>query len=523
MLREKINFGMSASLQRSILTCREIVGSVDGGRELVSSGDSKEMGANPNLRFTFASSADMAMFLKDHGRIRLLDCCFTDPLGRWHHCTFSTEFIDCKGLESGFGFDASSIPLFERIDNSDFVMKPDPATCWLDPFARYPTMHVSCSIFLPTGDPYEKCPRQILSRTSKLVAELGIGDEVFFGPEVEFFLFSSANFSVAPHNMHFSIDSEEAYWNYDNTSKSTNLGHRANIKEGYMTSRPVDKASDMRSEMLLILGQLGISSEKHHHEVATCQMEINVTASAVLQAADHLQIIKYVVKNVSALHGKTATFMPKPLSNDNGSGMHCNQSIWKKSKNLFYDPEGKFHNLSVIGLQYTAGILKHCPSILAFACPTTNSYRRLVPDFEAPVHMTYSAGNRSTAIRVPTFTNEKTKRIEFRSPDAACCPYIAFAAMVLAGLDGIANEIPLPHVGEGNLFDPKNPLSSVIPKSPISLDEALDALENDHQYLTQNGIFTESFIESFIAYKRKETNALRCCPHPREFMLYYAC
>eukprot|EP01056_Protomagalhaensia_sp_Gyna25_P001182 Protomagalhaensia_sp_Gyna_25__1181@NODE_1584_length_1711_cov_257_781100_g1290_i0_p1_GENE_NODE_1584_length_1711_cov_257_781100_g1290_i0NODE_1584_length_1711_cov_257_781100_g1290_i0_p1_ORF_typecomplete_len521_score84_73Glnsynt_C/PF00120_24/4_4e103Glnsynt_N/PF03951_19/2_9e15_NODE_1584_length_1711_cov_257_781100_g1290_i0861648 len=482
--------------------------------------DSQEGGVNPNLRFEFASCRDLAAFLEDHSRIRLIDICFTDPLGRWHHCTFTTEHVDEASLEAGFGFDASSIPLFERIDKSDYVMKPDPRTCWLDPFATFPTLHITASIYEPGGKPYEKCPRSMLARTFQLLERTGIADEVYFGPEAEFFLFDSVRYSCSPHHMEFQLDGDEAYWNSANRQ---NIAHRSELKKGYMSARPEDRATDVRSEILLTLEQLGIQSEKHHHEVAACQMEINVRASGVVKCADDLMVLKYIVKNICSRHNKTATFMPKPLANDNGSGMHCNQSLWKNGRNLFYDEKGSFHQLSELAFFYIGGLLKHCKAVLALACPTTNSYRRLVPDFEAPVHITYSAGNRSTAIRVPTFTNVKTKRIEFRSPDASSCPYLAFAAMILAGLDGIRNRIVPPPVGEGNLFDPMNLSAKSIAKSPASLGEALDELEKDYEFLTKDGVFSEQFILDFIVYKRREVSAMRCQPHPREFALYYGC
>lgn len=529
-------------MQRAILSSSDLL--AEGGATVKSllahadcctgtngaSTETRECGVLPNLKFDFETAGAMADFLEAHPRIRLLDVCFTDPLGQWHHCTISVEHISERTLASGFGFDASSIPMFEKIENSDFIMIPDPHTCFLDPFATFPTLHVTASIFKPTGDPYEKCPRQILIRALDYMRDSGIADEIFFGPEAEFFLFNSARFSVAPHNMLFHLDGDEAYWNYNSMREENssgqnkeNLAHRANLKEGYMTGRPVDKTADIRSEMLLILEQLGVKTEKHHHEVATCQMEVNVQATSGLQAVDNLQTLKYTIKNVAEKKGKTATFMPKPIATDNGSGMHCNQSLWKYGRNLFYDQNSKCHELSELGNYYTAGILQHCKAVIALACPTTNSYRRLVPDFEAPIHLTYSAGNRSTAIRIPTFVNEKTKRIEFRVPDASCCPYLAFAAMLLAGLDGVTNKTELPGIGKGNLFDTNNVSAKSIARCPTSLDEALDALEADHHFLTKQGVFTEAFIATFIAHKRRECAALRCCPHPREFMLYYGC
>lgn len=505
----------------------------------------------PRLQLDFSSCQDLVEYLQRRPEIHFLDCCFTDALGKWHHCTATTDHLDVKDLEGGWAFDASSIPLFERIDNCDYVMKPDTRCCFLDPFAAYPTLHMIGSIYRHDGTIYEKCPRETLRRACDFMVKCGIADQVFIGPEAEFFIFSNVQFSVDPHHMMFSLDGDEAYWNSRHrvgtkgfeissaigssspTSRLAtpsrvetdcgNLGHRANLKQGYMTSRPVDSLSDMRSEMVLTLEQLGIKTEKHHHEVATCQMEINVAATPALQAADNLQILKYVVKNVAHRARRSATFMPKPLGNDNGSGMHCNQSLWKDGKNLFYDESSTFHQMSTMAMHYAAGILHHAWALLAFACPTTNSYRRLVPEFEAPIHLTYSAGNRSTAIRIPIGGTPKTKRLEFRSPDASGCPHLLFAAMLLAGLDGIEKKMELPVRGEGNLFDPSNPTAKVTRKSPTDLKQSLEALEADTEFLTRNGIFHENLLKSYIKHKRREAAQVRWTPHPVEFQLYYAC
>ncbi|EZG55040.1 glutamine synthetase [Gregarina niphandrodes] len=481
--------------------------------------DTPEGGVVEDLRLEFGSPAKMVEFLATHPRIRFVDICFNDPIGQWHHCTFSAEFITEENLRAGYGFDASSIPMFEKIENSDFVMVPDVSTCFLDPFAHFPTLQCVADIATPLGSDYEKCPRRVLKRAVDYLRKSGAGEKVYFGPEAEFFVFNDAEFYVNENCVGYSLNGDEAYWN--GKGGDHNLAHRAQKKQGYMTSRPMDRMANLRSEMLLVLQQLGINTEKHHHEVATCQMELNVHSDDALRAADHLMMLKYVVRNVANRRGKTATFMPKPLACDNGSGMHCNQSVWKNGENVFFDPEGKFMELSDLAVHYMAGILHHCKALLAFSCPTTNSYKRLVPDFEAPVHITYSAGNRSTAIRVPSFASKNSKRIEFRMPDASCSPYLAFASQVMAGLDGIQRKLELPLMGSGNLFDENNPCLKYIERAPHSLEGALDALQKDHDFLLQGAVFSENFIQSFIKFKRKESSQMNGHPHPREFQLYY--
>lgn len=499
----------------------------------------------PKLRLNFPTCEELINYVKSQSDIHFVDWCFADALGRWHHCTATADHLDIDDLKNGWPFDASSIPVFEKIDNCDYVVRPDSSSCFLDPFTTFPTLHVVGSLFRPDGRVYEKCPRETLKRACEYMRKTGIADELYVGPEAEFFLLSSVQFSTTPNHMMFAVDGEEAYWNSHSglagsggpqasplsansanpaTGGSANLGHRANLKQGYMTSRPMDSLSDVRSEMVLTLEQVGIRTEKHHHEVAACQMEINVAAVTALEAADNLQVLKYVVKNVAQRHGKTATFMPKPLSNDNGSGLHCNQSLWKNGKNLFYDESNtEFHQMSDIAMFYAAGILNHAWALMAFACPTTNSYRRLVPEFEAPIHLTYAAGNRSTAIRIPVGGTSKTKRIEFRSPDGSGCPYLLFAAILLAGLDGIQKRMQLPPMGRGNLFDSENPSARDIRKSPTSLEEALDALEADNEFLTKDGVFDENFLKLYIAHKRNEGSEVRRTPHPMEFQMYYSC
>lgn len=519
------------------------------------------------LALPFPSPKEMVEFLRTNQRVTLVDIACTDLAGRWHHCTLSAKMVTEKSVNEGFAFDASSIPMFEKIDNSDLVMRPEPETCFLDPFAAYPTLHVTASIYEPNGRAYDKCPRALCQRAIDFMKSSGVADTAYFGPEMEFFLFNSVRFSAEPHRMLCSVDGDEAYWrekevfhggnggagvpcgpaysgansvglggiggigglngggmmNGGSSGAGVNRGHRANIKEGYMTSRPVDKSADVRSEMLLTLEQIGISTEKHHHEVATCQMEINIRTRPIMEIADGVQALKYVIKNVAEQKGMTATFMPKPLSNDNGSGMHCNQSLWKDGKNLFFDADGEFCQMSKLACHYTAGILHHCKALLALSCPTTNSYRRLIPDFEAPVHICYSVGNRSAAVRIPTYTSEKTKRIEFRSPDASCCPYVAFSAQLLAGLDGILRELPLPPAASGNLFDSKNALASTIDKCPTSLEAALNELDKDRDFLTSSGVFSDKLIDNFIAHKRSQIRKVNGTPHPLEYMLYYGC
>jgi len=455
-----------------------------------------------------------------------VDAVFNDILGGVHHCTFDADECKESSLTNGFPFDGSSLPMFQRIGCSDLLMKPDPSQCWIDPFAKHTTLRVICSVVLPDGSNYSKCPREILRRSRDLLVDDGFADRIYLGPEAEFFVFESARFDLSPQHTSLMVDTEEAYWNSHSVSntqdKNTggNFRHRLPLKKAYLADRPFDIYNDLRSDMLLILKSVGVHTEKHHHEVATGQMEIGTRFSDVLMAADNLLTLKYVTKNVASAAGKTVTFMPKPLSGDNGSGMHCNVSLWKDGANCFYDPTSKYAELSDTAIYFIGGLLLHAPAVFAFTNPTVNSYRRLVPGFEAPINLTYSVADRSAAVRIPECANDsaKSKRVEFRSPDASGSPYLAFAAIVMAGLDGLRNKIVPPDCVKGEIAD-----NQKVRISPTSLEEAMSALEADHDFLLSGDVFSEAFIETYIAFKRDEAISFRSMPHPRDFQLYYGC
>jgi glutamine synthetase len=460
--------------------------------------------------------------IKEQG-IQMIDLKFIDMPGTWQHLTVYHDQIDESSFTEGVPFDGSSIRGWKAINESDMAMVPDPNTAWIDPFMAEPTLSLVCSIQEPrTGEPYSRCPRVIAQKAVDYLKSTGIGNEAFFGPEAEFFVFEDVRFDQTENKGYYYVDTAEGRWNSGREEAGGNLGYKPRYKEGYFPVAPTDTLQDIRTEMLLTMAKCGVPIEKHHHEVATGgQCELGFRFASLISAADYLMTYKYVIKNVGKKYGKTVTFMPKPLFNDNGSGMHTHQSIWQDGQPLFWG-DG-YANLSQIALHYIGGLLKHAPALLAFTNPTTNSYKRLVPGFEAPVNLAYSQGNRSASIRIPlSGTNPKAKRLEFRCPDATSNPYLAFAAMLCAGIDGIKNQI---HPGEPldkDIYDLSPEELAKVPSTPGSLELALKALEDDHVFLTAGGVFTEDLINTWITYKLdNEVNPMRLRPHPYEFALYY--
>ena len=454
--------------------------------------------------------------------IQMIDLKFIDMPGIWQHLTVYQDQIDESSFTEGVPFDGSSIRGWKAINESDMAMVLDPNTAWIDPFMKEPTLSIICSIKEPrTGEWYNRCPRVIAQKALDYLVSTGIGDTAFFGPEAEFFIFDDVRFDQNEHSGYYYVDSVEGRWN-SGKDEGPNLAYKPGYKQGYFPVPPTDTSQDIRSEMLLTMAKCGVPIEKHHHEVATGgQCELGFRFGKIIEAADWLMTYKYVIKNVGRKYGKTVTFMPKPVFQDNGSGMHTHQSIWKDGKPLFAG--NQYAGMSEMGLHYIGGILKHAPALLAFTNPSTNSYKRLVPGYEAPVNLAYSQGNRSASVRIPlSGDNPKAKRLEFRCPDATCNPYLAFAAMLCAGLDGIKNKI---HPGEPldkNIYDLSPEELAKVPSTPGSLELALEALEKDHKFLTESGVFTEDFIENWISYKLdNEVNPLRLRPHPYEFSLYY--
>jgi len=455
-------------------------------------------------------------------KIKMVDLKFMDFPGQWQHFSVPVHELTEKSFEEGFGFDGSSIRGWKSINESDMLVIPDPTTAFIDPFIEVATISLICDVYDPlTKEKYERCPRYIAQKAEAYLKSTGIADTVYFGPEAEFFIFDDARFDQNAHEGYYYIDSIEGQWNSGRDEKP-NLAYKPRYKEGYFPVPPTDSLNDIRNEMVLIMEQCGLEVEAQHHEVATGgQCEIDFRFAPLVKCADNLLIFKYIVKNVARRHGKTATFMPKPLFGDNGSGMHCHQSLWKNGQPLFYG--NGYANLSEIALYYIGGILKHAPALCAFTNPTTNSYKRLVPGFEAPVNLAYSQRNRSAAIRIPTYSSSpKAKRIEVRFPDGSCNPYLAFAAMLMAGIDGIINKIDPGEPLDKDIYAlPPEELKNV-PSTPGSLEEALRALEKDHDFLLRGDVFTEDVIEAWIKYKwEKEVNQLRMRPHPYEFVLYF--
>jgi len=456
---------------------------------------------------------------------RFVSVRFTDLVGAWNHLTFPIEQLTEDTFEDGFGFDGSSLRGWAAINESDMLLIPDPSRCWVDPFAEETTICLIANVVDPiTKEGYGLDPRSVASRAESYLRFTGIADTVYVGPEAEFFVFDNVNFHNDQHSAGYSIDSEEGHWNTRRAGDefNPNLGFHIRAKEGYVPVAPLDQLIDLRNTMSMILEEVGVHVECHHHEVATAgQCEIDFQFSNLLNTADNLMLFKYIVKNTAFAHGKTATFMPKPLYGDNGSGMHCHQSLWKDGQPLFAGDE--YAGLSEMAKFYIGGLLKHAGSLIAFAAPTTNSYKRLVPGFEAPVNLAYSARNRSAAVRIPMFSaSPKAKRLEFRPPDPSCNPYLTFAALLMAGLDGVQNRIDPGEPLDKDIYDLSPEELKDVPSLPGSLEQALNELENDHEYLLKGDVFTTELIERWIHYKRKnEVDALRLRPHPLEYSMYY--
>jgi glutamine synthetase len=464
---------------------------------------------------------EVLKFARDKGA-RVLDLKFIDFPGTWQHFSLPIGSLKEESFEEGFGFDGSSMRGWKSINESDMIVIPDPNTAFIDPFMKEPTLSLICNIFDPiTRERYSRDPRSIALKAEAYVKSTGLATDIFFGPEAEFFIFDDVRFDTLPHQSYFYIDSDEGSWNTGRDEKP-NLGYKPRFKEGYFPVPPADSLQDIRSEMMLEIMNLGIEVEAQHHEVATAgQSEIDLKFDRLVSMADRLMVYKYVIRNVAKRHGKTVTFMPKPIYGDNGSGMHCHQSLWKGSTPLFAG--NKYAGLSDMALHYIGGLIKHAPALCAITNPTTNSYKRLVPGYEAPVNLAYSQRNRSASVRIPMYSQSpKAKRVEFRCPDPTCNPYTGFAAMVMAGLDGIQNRLDPGEPLDKNIYDlPPEELAKV-PKAPGSLDQALAALEKDHDFLLKGDVFTEDAIQTWIDYKRdKEVGPMSLRPHPYEFFLYY--
>jgi len=453
--------------------------------------------------------------------IRFVDLRFTDPRGKWQHLTQAIVTVDEESLKEGFMFDGSSIAGWKAINESDMCLMPDLTTATIDPFFAQATLVLVCDVLEPTtGKPYNRDPRSTAKAAIEYMSNQGIGDTAFFGPEAEFFVFDDVKFDVQMNRGYYEVDSSEGPYNTARDYEEGNPGHRPGIKGGYFPVPPVDSEQDLRSEMLAVMEEMGVEVEKHHHEVAPSQHELGMKFGTLINTADSLQIYKYVVHQVASSYGKTATFMPKPVAGDNGSGMHVHQSIWKDNEPMFAGSE--YADLSETCLFYIGGIIKHARAINAFSNSITNSYKRLVPGFEAPVLLAYSARNRSASCRIPFVNNPKGKRVEVRFPDAASNPYLAFSAMLMAGLDGIKNKI---HPGEAmdqDLYELSPDELKDIPTVCGSLREALNALDIDRDFLTQGDVFDDDQIDAYIDLKMEEVLAFEQAPHPIEFKMYYS-
>ncbi len=459
--------------------------------------------------------------LKDED-VEVVDLRFCDLLGTTQHFSVPAHVITEEIFEEGIGFDGSSIRGWQSIHESDMIIVPDPKTAFIDPFTEIKTMNLICEVVDPiTREPYGRDPRYIAKKAEAYLKSTGVADTAYFGPEIEFFIFDDVRYGVTPNMASYFIDSIEGIWN-TNRDEDPNLGHKIRHKEGYFPVPPTDKMHDIRSEMIIELEKAGIEVETHHHEVGTAgQGEIDIKYAPLVEQADKVLIYKYILKNVATLYGKTVTFMPKPISGDNGTGMHTHQSLWKDGEPIFAG--SGYAGLSETAMYYIGGLIKHGQAIAAFTNPTVNSYKRLIPGFEAPINLAYSSRNRSAALRIPMYSpSPKTKRVEVRFPDPSANPYFAFSAMLLAGLDGILNKIDPGEPLDKNIYDlPPEELASV-PKIPKDLDEALKALENDYEFLLKGNVFTEELIEVWIDYKRNNELAyINGIPNPAEFMLYF--
>lgn len=464
---------------------------------------------------------DVFKLIKENN-IRFVDFRFVDMKGVWHHITNSVAMLEESTFEEGLNFDGSSVEGWCDINKSDMYYVPDATSAFIDPFNSHPTLVLICDIIdAETGSVYNRCPRGISDRASTYMKKTGIADEAFMGPEPEFFVFDGVNYSTAPHESFFAINAAHGAWSSAEFYDGGNTGHIPKQGGGYFKLSPVDRLQDMRSEMLEVLEQIGVSTRMHHPEVATAgQCELGIEAKSPKENGDNLLKYKYVVHNVADIYGKTATFMPKPLYGDNGSGMHTHQSLWKKGKPLFAGKE--YAGLSKEALWYIGGIIKHAKAINAFTNPTTNSYKRLVPGYEAPVILTYAGRNRSASIRIPACNSENGRRIEVRFPDATSCSYLAFSAMLMAGLDGIKNKIDPGKAMEENLYDLPEDKLKKLPQVCGSLDEALSALDKDRSFLTAGDVFSDDMIDAYIELKKEDITRLAHTPSPAEFEMYYS-
>jgi glutamine synthetase len=471
----------------------------------------------------FSSGDEILSYIESEG-VQFVDVRFCDLPGTVQHFTIPAETFGAGVFEDGLMFDGSSIRGFQQIHESDMLLLADPSTAVIDPFRQHKTLNLTFFVHDPlTGEPYSRDPRNIARKAEDYLRGTGIADTAFFGPEAEFYIFDSARFSTGANEGYYHIDSIEGAWNTGREEDGGNLGYKPRYKAGYFPVPPADHYTDLRSEMVRKLIECGIETEMQHHEVGTAgQAEIDVRFGPMLAMADKLLLYKYVIKSTARAAGKTVTFMPKPLFGDNGSGMHCHQSLWKDGNPLFYDEAG-YAGLSDLGRYYVGGLLAHAPSLLAFTNPTVNSYHRLVPGYEAPVNLVYSQRNRSACIRIPiTGPSPKAKRLEFRVPDPSANPYLAFSAMLMAGLDGIKNKIEPPEPVDKDLYELPPDEAKAIQQVPGSLEKVLDNLEADHDFLLEGGVFTPDLIETWIAYKREnELDPIRLRPHPHEFELYY--
>ncbi|GAA1229561.1 type I glutamate--ammonia ligase [Prauserella halophila] len=473
-----------------------------------------------------STTADDVLRLIADEDVQFIDVRFCDLPGIMQHFTVPAKSFDADAFEEGLAFDGSSVRGFQSIHESDMLLLPDPATAKIDPFRQAKTLSMNFFVHDPfTREPYSRDPRNIARKAEQYISESGVADTVFFGSEAEFYVFDDVRFDSSENATFHEIDSVEGWWNTGRKEEGGNKGYKTKFKGGYFPVPPVDHYADLRDEISQHLMGSDFQLERAHHEVGTAgQAEINYKFNTMLHAADDLQLFKYIVKNTAFENGKTATFMPKPLYGDNGSGMHCHQSLWKDGAPLFYDESG-YAGLSDVARHYIGGILAHAPSLLAFTNPTVNSYHRLVPGYEAPVSLVYSQRNRSACVRIPiTGNSAKAKRIEFRCPDSSGNPYLAFAAMMMAGLDGIKNKIEPPEPIDKDLYELPPEDAKDVKQVPADLETVLTNLEADHDYLLEGGVFTPDVIEKWIAFKREEEiDPLRLRPHPYEFALYYDC
>jgi glutamine synthetase len=463
------------------------------------------------IEFAFESGAQM------------VDLKFTDMPGTWQHFSIPASGLNESIFEEGVGFDGSSIRGFQEIQESDMILLPDPDTAVMDPILEVPTLSIICNVLdPPTRQQYTRDPRYVAQKAERFLVSTGIADVSYWGPEAEFYIFDDVRFDQRPNCGYYFVDSVEGIWNSGKEEKP-NLAHKPRFKEGYFPVPPTDSMQDLRSKMVLKLQEAGVEIEVHHHEVATAgQGEIDMRYDSLARMGDKVMMYKYVIKNVARQHGKTATFMPKPIFEENGSGMHTHQSLWKKGQNLFWDETG-YAQISQMAKYYIGGLMKHSPALLAFCAPTTNAYRRLVPGYEAPVNLVFSQRNRSACVRIPVYTrNPAHKRVEYRPPDPSCNPYLAFAAMLMAGIDGIINKLDPGEPIDKDLYDLPPEEAAMVRSTPGSLEEVLRALEEDHEFLRRGDVFTPDLIEKWINYKTKrEVEPIRIRPHPYEFYLYF--